>query len=115
MINHDDDVDVRLFGQVRIKPSGAVQEQAHNIRVALRTSKEQVVRRWAVVRTAGFDRAGGRHGPNLADRCLGFRVPKAEALRLARERIEKEAGRKLSDRELAKLIDEVIATNEERA
>jgi hypothetical protein len=44
----------------------------------------------------------------------GFRVPKAEALRLARDRIEREAGRKLSDRELEKLIDEVIATNEKR-
>jgi excisionase family DNA binding protein len=42
----------------------------------------------------------------------GFRIPKAEALRLARERIEAEAGRKLSDRELERLIDEVIATNE---
>jgi excisionase family DNA binding protein len=42
----------------------------------------------------------------------GFRIPKAEALRVARERIEAEAGRKLSDRELERLIDEVIATNE---
>ena len=42
----------------------------------------------------------------------GFRVPRAEVLRLARERIEAEAGRKLSDRELEKLVDEVIATNE---
>jgi excisionase family DNA binding protein len=42
----------------------------------------------------------------------GFRIPKTEALRLARERIEAEAGRKLSDRELERLIDEVIATNE---
>jgi hypothetical protein len=41
----------------------------------------------------------------------GFRVPRSEALRLARERIESEAGRKLSDRELERLIDEVIATN----
>ena len=41
----------------------------------------------------------------------GFRVPRSEALRLARERIETEAGRKLSDRELERLIDEVIATN----
>ena len=31
---------------------------------------------------------------------------------MARERIEAEAGRKLSDRELERLIDEVIATNE---
>jgi excisionase family DNA binding protein len=45
----------------------------------------------------------------------GFRVPKAEALRVARERIESEAGRKLSDRELERLIDEVIATNEQRS
>ena len=42
----------------------------------------------------------------------GFRVPKEEVLRLARERIEAEAGRKLSDRELERLIDEVIATNQ---
>jgi excisionase family DNA binding protein len=44
----------------------------------------------------------------------GFRVPKVEALRLARERIESEAGRKLSDRELERLIDEVLSTNEQR-
>ena len=44
----------------------------------------------------------------------GFRVSKAEALRLARERIEAEAGRKLSDRELERLIDAVISTNEKR-
>jgi hypothetical protein len=44
----------------------------------------------------------------------GFRVPKAEALRLARERIETEAGRKLADRELERLVDELIATNERR-
>ena len=42
----------------------------------------------------------------------GFRIPKAEVMRLARERIEAEAGRKISDRELERLIDEVIATNE---
>ena len=42
----------------------------------------------------------------------GFRVPKAEALRLARERIEAEAGQKLSDRRLEALIDEVMARNE---
>jgi hypothetical protein len=42
----------------------------------------------------------------------GFRIPKAEVLRLARKRIEAEAGRKISDRELERLIDEVIATNE---
>lgn len=46
---------------------------------------------------------------------VGFRIPKAEALRLARERIEAEAGRKLSDPQLERLVDEVIATNEGRA
>ena len=44
----------------------------------------------------------------------GFRVPRAEVLRLARERIETEAGRKLSERQLEKLIDEVITTNKRR-
>ena len=43
----------------------------------------------------------------------GFRIPKAEALRLARERVEAEGGgRKVSNRELERLIDELIATNE---
>jgi excisionase family DNA binding protein len=42
----------------------------------------------------------------------GFRIPRAEALRLSRERIESEAGRKLSDKKLEQLVDEVISTNE---
>jgi excisionase family DNA binding protein len=42
----------------------------------------------------------------------GFRIPREEALRLSRERIETEAGRKVSDKELERLIDEVISTNE---
>ncbi len=42
----------------------------------------------------------------------GYRVPKAEVLRLARDRIEAEADRKLSDRDLERLIDDMIATNE---
>ena len=41
----------------------------------------------------------------------GYRIPKAEVLRLARERIEAEAGRKLSTRDLERLIDELLATN----
>jgi excisionase family DNA binding protein len=44
----------------------------------------------------------------------GFRVPKAEALLVAQKRIEAETGRKLSDRDLEKLIDDVISTNQER-
>jgi hypothetical protein len=41
----------------------------------------------------------------------GFRIPKAEVLRLARERIESETGKCLPDRELERLIDRVIETN----
>jgi hypothetical protein len=44
----------------------------------------------------------------------GFRVPRKEVLRLARKRVETEAGRKVSERQLEGLIDEVIATNRER-
>ena len=68
---------------------------------------------WVLGRSAGtirdLIRGGEIEGVRLTS---GFRVPRAEVLRLARERIEAEAGRKLSDRELEKLIDEVIATNE---
>jgi excisionase family DNA binding protein len=44
----------------------------------------------------------------------GFRIPRAEARRLSRERIEAEAGRKVSDSQLDRLIAEVITTNEAR-
>ena len=70
---------------------------------------------WVLGRSAGsvrrMIRDGEIEGIRLPD---GFRVPKAEALRLARARIEAEAGRKLSDRELERLIDAVISTNEQR-
>jgi excisionase family DNA binding protein len=42
----------------------------------------------------------------------GFRVKRAEALRLSRDRVERETGRKLPDRELERLVDQTIATNE---
>ena len=68
---------------------------------------------WVLGRSAGtvrdMIRDGEIEGVRIPD---GFRIPKAEALRLARERIEAEAGRKLSDRELEKLIDKVISTNQ---
>jgi hypothetical protein len=54
-------------------------------------------------------RGGGIEGTRIPS---GFRIPKPEVLRLARERIEAEASQKLTDRELEQLIDEVIATNE---
>jgi excisionase family DNA binding protein len=70
---------------------------------------------WILGRSAGtvrdMIRDGEIEGIRIPD---GFRIPKTEALRVARERIEAEAGRKLSDRELEKLIDEVISTNEQQ-
>ena len=70
---------------------------------------------WILGRSSGAIRRMIRDGAIEGVRIpAGFRVPRAEALRLARERVENEAGRKLSDRELEKLIDGVISTNEER-
>jgi excisionase family DNA binding protein len=67
---------------------------------------------WVLGRSPGTIRDMIRDGEIEGVRLPGgFRIPKAEALRLARERIETEAGRKLSDRDLERLIDEVIATN----
>jgi excisionase family DNA binding protein len=70
---------------------------------------------WILDRSAGkvrdMIRDGEIEGVRLAS---GFRVPKAEALRLARERIEAEAGRKLSDHQLERLVEALIATNRER-
>ena len=67
---------------------------------------------WVLGRSPGTIRDMIRNGDIEGVRLPGgFRSPKAEALRLARERSETEAGRKLSDRELERLIDEVIATN----
>jgi hypothetical protein len=57
----------------------------------------------------GMIRQGDIEGVRLPG---GFRVPRAEALRVARRRIESEAGRKLPDRELERLIEQVISTNE---
>jgi hypothetical protein len=70
---------------------------------------------WILDRSPGsvreMIRKGEIEGIRLAS---GFRVPKAEAMRLARQRIETEAGRKLSDRDLERLVDELISTNEGR-
>jgi hypothetical protein len=54
-------------------------------------------------------KAGDIEGSRIT---TGFRIPKTEVLRLARQKVEAEGGRKLSDRALERLIDEVIATNE---
>ena len=71
---------------------------------------------WLLDRSAGSVRRMIRDGEIEGVRLPGgFRVPKEEALRVARERIESGAGRKLSDRELEGLIDKVLTTNEDRA
>ena len=68
---------------------------------------------WILGRSAGTVRDMIVAGEIEATRAIqGYRIARAEALRLGRERIEAEAGRKLSDRELERLIDEVIETNE---
>ena len=70
---------------------------------------------WILGRSPGTVRDRIKDGEIEAIRIVdGFRIPKAEAMRLARERIEAEAGRKVSDRELERLIDDLIATNEDR-
>ena len=70
---------------------------------------------WILDRSPGSVRDMIRKGEIEGVRLpAGFRVPKAEALRVARQRIETEAGRKLSDRDLERLVDELIATNEQR-
>jgi hypothetical protein len=70
---------------------------------------------WILGRSQGAVRDLIRDGEIAGVRLPGgFRIPKSEALRLARERIEAEAGRKLADRELERLIDEVITTNEQQ-
>jgi excisionase family DNA binding protein len=74
-------------------------------------STQQVA--WVLGRSAGTVRDRIKDGEIEAIRIVGgYRVPKDEVLRLARERIEAEAGRKLTSRELEGLIDELIATNE---
>ena len=76
-------------------------------------STQQVA--WILDRSPGTVRDMIKDGEIEAIRIVdGFRIPKEEAVRLARERIEAEDGRKVSDRDLERLIDELIATNEDR-
>lgn len=68
---------------------------------------------WVIGRSANSIRDDIRTGDIDGTRIpSGFRIPRVEVLRLARSKVEAEAGRKLSDGELERLIDEVIATNE---
>ena len=67
---------------------------------------------WILDRSAGSIREGIRDGAIESVRLpAGFRIPKAEALRLARERIEQEGGQPPGDRRLEALIDQVIERN----
>ncbi len=76
-------------------------------------STQQVA--WVLGRSPGTVRDKIKDGEIEGFRIVdGYRIPKAEVLRLARERIEAEAGRKLSERDIEGLIDELIATNEAR-
>jgi hypothetical protein len=71
---------------------------------------------WVLGRSANSIRDDIRDGTIEGSRIpSGFRIPKAEVLRLAREKVEAEADSKVSDRQLERLIDEVIATNEAAA
>jgi excisionase family DNA binding protein len=76
-------------------------------------STQQVA--WILDRSPGTVRDMIKDGEIEASRIAGgFRIPRDEAMRLARERIATEDGRKVTDRALETLIDELIATNEER-
>ncbi len=68
---------------------------------------------WVIGESASSVRRMIREGEIEATRVVaGFRVAHDEVLRLARDTVEAKAGRKLTDRELEGLIDEVIDANE---
>ena len=68
---------------------------------------------WVLGRSPGTVRDMIRNGEIEGVRLpAGFRIPKPEALRVARERMAA-MGRTISDSKLEHLIDEVIATNEQ--
>lgn len=68
---------------------------------------------WIIGESASTVRRMIRDGDIEASRVVGgFRVSRDEVLRVARQTVEAKAGRKLADRELERLIDDVISTNE---
>ena len=70
---------------------------------------------WLLGRSAGSVRRMIRAGELEATRIPGgFRIPRDEVLRVSRLTIQDQAGRKLGDAEIERLIDEVLATNEAR-
>ena len=68
---------------------------------------------WVLGRSTGTIRdqikAGEIEGTRIVS---GYRIPKAEALRLAREKVESATNSKLSDKDLERLVDEVIEINQ---
>jgi len=57
-----------------------------------------------------------RDGEIEATRIVGgFRIPRDEVLRVSRETIQEKAGRKLSDAELERLVEDVLTANEAKA
>jgi excisionase family DNA binding protein len=68
---------------------------------------------WVLGRSTGTIRDQIKAGEIEATRIVGgFRIPKSEAIRLAREKVEAETNHKMSDARLERLVDEVIETNE---
>ena len=68
---------------------------------------------WILGRSAGSIRDMVNAGEIEASRIpTGFRIPKAEVFQLARQKLESEGERQLSDAALERLIDEIIVTNE---
>ncbi len=71
---------------------------------------------WLLGRSANAVREMIREGEIGAMRIsAGFRIPREEVLRVSRDTIQEKAGRDLSDTELERLVDEVLATNEDKA
>jgi hypothetical protein len=67
---------------------------------------------WVLGRSSGTVRDMIRDGDIEGVRLpAGYRIPKAEALRVAREHVAAETGRSLPDRRIEALIDEVIERN----
>ena len=70
---------------------------------------------WVLGRSTGTIRDQIKAGEIEGTRIVGgYRIPKSEVLRLAREKVEAETSRKISDKQLERLVDEVIETNESR-
>jgi len=68
---------------------------------------------WVLGQSTGSIRAQIKAGEIDATRIVGgYRIPRSEALRLAREKVDAETDRKVSDAKLERLVDEVIETNE---